>query len=477
MKIDFPCGDEIYKLRLNVPAENVRVIKSKNSSAKMNIEDQTREALADPIGSKKLSEHHLKGKRVVILVDDISRPTPADKIVPIVIERLKKAGADDITFIIARGAHMPGAHYLHEYMSTPSEAILKEQISKLGNEIVENFRVITHDGFNPDNVRYVGVSGNGTPIWINEEVLKADFKMAIGRVCPHLDVGYAGGAKMILPGVSGIETVFVNHLKFNTRFGYGTLYENPARRDIDEVGNIVGLDFILNFVLWMGQSRKAFAGDMNDAHRIGIEWGDRYVWGAEIGEKADITIVSTDSGGQGLEYARRCSTKRGGTIIYVSPEEEDVVIEKGNYVQELASIKSEYAKKMLLMDIGDLIRKETRFDFPNEIYHAHMNYTCRRAKLHYYQHHIIHVGGKLSENIIVYGEEMKREPMDHMESLDDAISQAIKEQGNNAKIIVIPEGDKTLPIDKIHEKGDFYKSSVYKALSNWEIWGGKPTYP
>jgi len=475
VEIALPFGDETHKLRLDVPKKNVMVIRSRNTPAAKTVEDQAREALESPINSRRLSQNRLKGKKVVILVDDVGRPTPTRKVLPIVLEELERTGAKDITFIVARGAHLPGAYYSHEFTSTRSEAIREEQIWKLGEDVVENHRVITHDGFNPKNVEYVGISSLGTPIWINKEVLSANFKLAIGRVCPHLDMGYAGGAKMILPGVSGVETVFVNHLKFNTRFGYGTLYENPARRDVDEVGNIVGLDFILNFAIWTGKSRKAFAGNMNGAHRAGIEWGDRHVWGAEIGEKADITIVSSDHAGLGLEYSRRSSTKRGGTIVYVTPDEAANEREELAYVQELASQRSEYDDGMQSMGIEELLRKEARFDFPEELYHAHMNYTCIQAKRHYFQHHIIHVGGRLSEYVIYYGEKVKRESIDHMDSLDAAVKQALKEQGRNARIIVMPEGDTTLPIKKIHEAKEFYTSPVYQALLDWEEWGGRPT--
>jgi len=476
VEIALPCGDETYDLHLNVPKKNVMMIRSRNTPAAKTVEDQAREALESPINSRRLSRNRLKGKKVVILVDDVGRPTPARKVLPVVLEELERAGAEDITFIVARGAHLPGAYYLHEFASSRSEAIREEQIWKLGKDIVDNYRVITHDGFNPKNVEYAGISSLGTPIWINKEVLSADFKLAIGRVCPHLDMGYAGGAKMILPGVSGVETVFVNHLKFNTRFGYGTLYENPARRDVDEVGNIIGLDFMLNFAIWTGKSRKAFAGNMNDAHRAGIEYGDRYVWGAETGEKADITIVSSNHAGLGLEYARRSSTKRGGTIVYVTPDEAANESEESTYVQELASQRSKYDEGMQSMNIGELLRREAHFDFPKEMYHVHMNYTCIQAKRHYFQHHIIHVGGKLSEYVVYYGEKVKREPIDHMDSLEEAARQAIKEQGKNARIVVMPEGDTTLPIKKIHEAKDFYSSPVYQALLDWEEWGGRPTF-
>jgi nickel-dependent lactate racemase len=313
-------------------------------------------------------------------------------------------------------------------------------------------------------------------IFINKEVLSADFKVAIGRVTPHDNMGYAGGSKIIMPGVSGVDTININHIMFNTRFGYGTLDENPARRDIDEIAAIVGVDFILDFALWTGQFRKGFAGDLFAAHRAGVEWGDRNVWGAEIGEKADITIVSPGSSPTirdatpALIYARRSGTKRGGTIVYLTPDEPAQPVKTLEETVEVVD-SAGYRLEMLNMKLDELVRREMRFQFPTKLYHTHMGYTDIQIKHHYYQHHVIQVGGKFSE------ETLKREGMEHMDSLDKAVEQALKEQGKDARILVIPEGLSTMPIKEVHAAKDFKTSVMYKTLQSWDEWAGKRIPP
>ena len=50
-----------------------------------------------------------------------------------------------------------------------------------------------------------------TKIFINEEVMKCDFKIAIGMVVPHPASGFGGGGKIIMPGVASFDTIEHNH--------------------------------------------------------------------------------------------------------------------------------------------------------------------------------------------------------------------------------------------------------------------------
>src|SRR3954453_16544517 len=68
-----------------------------------------REALARPVGARPLGERDLKGKRVLLVVDDHSRPTPVASFFRPVRDALLRAGADpgDIEILFALGTHRP----------------------------------------------------------------------------------------------------------------------------------------------------------------------------------------------------------------------------------------------------------------------------------------------------------------------------------------------------------------------------------
>ena len=135
---------------------------------------------------------HLRGappakKSAVIIIDDITRPTPCEPIAKAVIAELRAAGVpkENIWFIIALGTH--GVMYRTEF------------VRKLGEEIVENYEVHNHNLF--FNHVFVGNTTNNVPVEINADVMSADYKIAIGTTMAHSYYGFSGGAKCILPGV------------------------------------------------------------------------------------------------------------------------------------------------------------------------------------------------------------------------------------------------------------------------------------
>ena len=98
-------------------------------------EAQIREKLHAAIGAKPISEGAAGKKSAVIIIDDITRPTPCEPIARAVIAELHAAGVPDenIWFIIALGTH--GVMYRTEF------------VRKLGEELVENYEVHNHNQF------------------------------------------------------------------------------------------------------------------------------------------------------------------------------------------------------------------------------------------------------------------------------------------------------------------------------------------
>ncbi|MCJ7490878.1 MAG: lactate racemase domain-containing protein, partial [Dehalococcoidia bacterium] len=156
-------------------------------------DEQMREAFAAPVGTPRIRDLAQGKKEVVIIFDDITRPTPVYRIAPFVIEELREAGIADeqIRFVIASGTH--GAH--------DNKALR----AKLGQEILERFFVFQHNPY--DNCVSVGATTLGTPLSVNREVTTCDLKIGIGSILPHPQAGFGGGGKLILPGISHIDSV------------------------------------------------------------------------------------------------------------------------------------------------------------------------------------------------------------------------------------------------------------------------------
>ena len=187
-------------------------------------EDEIRDSILNPIGTLKISELADGKENVVIVVDDMTRPTQISKIIPHVLDELKVANIkkDQITILLAIGAHRPMNR--------------QDCILKLGIDIVNEFRIENHHPY--ENLKSYGKSMRGTPIYVNNTYADADLKIAIGGVIPHPLAGFGGGAKIVLPGVCGIETLEANH---NGSLNGGIGRVTDARRDIEDIAEKIGL--------------------------------------------------------------------------------------------------------------------------------------------------------------------------------------------------------------------------------------------
>lgn len=211
-------------------------------------EAQIAEKIHAAIGAKPISEGAAGKKSAVIIIDDITRPTPCEPIAKAVIAELRAAGVpkENIWFIIALDTH--GVMYRTEF------------VRKLGEEIVENYEVHNHNLF--FNHVFVGNTTNNVPVEINADVMSADYKIAIGTTMAHSYYGFSGGAKCILPGVSSLRTIMRNHsFTTTTEFNMG----NPhtlMRSDAEQAARMMGLDFKIDAILnGHAQICNLFAGD------------------------------------------------------------------------------------------------------------------------------------------------------------------------------------------------------------------------
>ena len=148
-----------------------------------------------------------------------------------------------------------------------------ELAKKVGDEILERFRVYNHNCY--ENCTPVGTTSRGTPLAVNREVMSADLKIAIGCVTAHPNTGFSGGGKIILPGVSHIDSIAHYHLEVPKEapdsVGLGNFDRNVMRFDIEEAARMAGLDFKIDVVVnERGATSGVFAGDFIEAHKKAV---------------------------------------------------------------------------------------------------------------------------------------------------------------------------------------------------------------
>lgn len=277
------------KIGLEFPEDwDVRMMVSEDRSVLT--DEEIAAAFAAPIGTPSLRSLAEGRRDAVIVVDDLSRPTPAYRLLPYIVEELEAGGIREESIIIVIGV---GTH------RSPTRIDL---VKKLGEGIVKRIEVLRHDI--DRGLTLVGESASGVPIWVNQFVMESDLKIGVGGIYPRGEGKFGGGAKIILPGVCGAETIPRLH---GDRFA------------MEEVAGKIGLNFIVNVVVNGGREIIGlFVGDFVKAHREGMRCAAE-VYGVPSPEEADVIIanaypfdVTLEESGKGrwpLHMGKEGSTK------------------------------------------------------------------------------------------------------------------------------------------------------------------------
>ncbi len=280
------------------------------------VADETRavyDALENPIASRPLRDLVQPGERVAVIVNDITRLTRTDLLLPPVIDTLNRAGVPDrdIFIVFALGIHR---------RQTDDERRLI-----LGDEMFRRIRNFDHISTDDANLVTLGTTSFGNRVEINRQVWDADRIILTGEIIHHLIAGYSGGRKSLVPGVAGFRTTTFNHrMIFDPNCRAGKLDGNPAHEDLLEACRMAEPDFLINVILSpAGKLIRVVAGHYEHAHRDGCHTVDE-VLSVEIEEPYDLIVAS--AGGfpldidlrqahKGLENA--CQALRpGGTILF-----------------------------------------------------------------------------------------------------------------------------------------------------------------
>jgi len=271
-------------------------------------------ALTRPIGTPSLSELLHPGQKVAVVIDDITRKTPTRLMLPPVLDRLISAGIApaDIAVVIALGTHRPMTE--------------EEILVKVGPSVSRAFQIVNVPARDGAHMVSLGTSPRGIPARVNRTVAQADIRIGLGMIVPHLDVGYGGGSKIILPGVCSPETVAAFHAQIahitSNQLG---VVESPLRLDLEAfVSECIGLDFIVNTVLTHENALyRCVAGDARLAHRVGVEYA-REVYGVPVEQQYPVVIASAHPYEMDLWQATKAlasgdmMTADGGTLILVA---------------------------------------------------------------------------------------------------------------------------------------------------------------
>jgi nickel-dependent lactate racemase len=404
------------------------VISGQDSPPVSGVADPLREikrALDNPIGASTIEALARPGMEVVVLFDDLQRPTPVHIALPEVMDRLNRAGIPDerIHALCAVGTHpIPSAEQLEDKVGKEAFARLQGRIS-------------SHDPHASDNV-IIGRTHRGTLVEVNQRVAFADVIIGIGECMPHPVAGFGGGCKILMPGVCSYRSVAEHHYAWmrNRNARVSLLEGNPFYEDIVDAGRLAGLAFKLDLVInEKKEVIKAFAGDPVAAHKEASRYAQS-LYAVPLPKLADVTITSAfplEIGVQAtkaLDMAAFCTRSRGA-IIWVAPQKEAGPIMP--LIQEMGSSES----------AGDFHRRLLEGDIPDHLRQFGISYIMQVV---YFKHKaekfsVFHVTEGLSADHI------QMMNFTYSPSITDAIDR-VSERFPQADVAVFPSGGTTIPV-------------------------------
>ena len=385
---------------------------------------EIRSALDHPIGSARIEELARPGMEVVLLFDDLQRPTPVHLALPEMMNRLNRAGVPDerITGICALGTH-----------PVPT---LEQLGTKVGKEVFSRLqgRILPHDPHASDNV-IIGKTHRGTLVEVNRSVAFADLIIGVGECMPHPIAGFGGGCKIVMPGVSSYRSVADHHFNWmrhrNSRVNL--LDGNSFYEEIVDAGRLSRLSFKLDFIInEKKEIIRAFAGDPVAEHREASRYAAS-LYLIPLSKLADVTITSAfplEIGVQAtkaLSMARLC-TRSGGAIIWVAPQKEAGSIMP--LVKEMASDES----------AADFHRRLIQGSIPDHLKSFGISYIMQVV---YFKElaekfNVVHVTDGLSP------EQVKMMKFSYSPNIEDAIRQ-VSEKMPQAAVALFPSGGNIIP--------------------------------
>ena len=435
MKIEIPYLDKTFPLEF--PDENLLAVAEPNEfEAAGTLEEILGEALANPWGPESfgpggvprtrrkgqaLGEFLRGGARVLIIINDATRPTPTGAILKGLGPVFEKTGikTENLTFLVATGAHR-----------APTE----EEYRQILGGFYERFRsrVVSHEARKDGDMADLGTTRNGTPILLNKRLFEADRIIATGSVEPHYFAGFTGGRKAFLPGIAAYKTIQANHKQALSEAARSLALEgNPVHEDMMDTLPLIKAP-VFSFMTVLDKDQQvaaAAAGDLMASFYGAVDIA-RKIFCVSVPAKADI-VVSVAKFPMDIDLYQSqkaidngaVALKDGGTLILVSSCRDGIGDEA--YANLLAQASSP-------ADAVERIRAGYKLGYHKA---AKMAAVSGRATVRA----VTELPAERLRSMFIEGEKSPQE------ALEKALRKARDQGIETPKVLIIPDGCVTVP--------------------------------
>jgi nickel-dependent lactate racemase len=407
-------------LEVEVPA-GADVLEPRRRPALPDEAEALRRALRHPIASPALRDLAPRGATVGISVCDVTRPFPAARVLPVLLDELDHVDPSRVTVFIATGTH---------------RACTREELRDLlGERVLAEVRVVQHDALDRSRHAQLGtVPGSSVPALVERDFLEQEVRITTGFIEPHFFAGFSGGPKMVAPGLAHLDTVLELHSA--ARIGHplatwAVTRGNPVHDAVREIAARAGVAFALDVALDPEHRITAvFAGDPARAHAAGC---------AFVAETATVTVpepydvvLGTNSGYpldqnlyqtvKGMSAAARI-VRPGGAIVICS-ECADGLPDHGSYGQLLRESGGPEAFLERLRRPGPARHDQWQVQVQAQV----LARACVRLRT-----------DGLSP------EQVRSAWLEPVDDLAACLAGLLREAGPGARLAVLPQGPQTIP--------------------------------
>jgi len=400
LELWLPYGETEVPVR--VPDDNFyRILEPAKPLGTKDASSIIEEALEKPIGGLFLKDVIKPGSVAGIVIDPIVPPIARDEAAKALRSRLTSLGIDNVRV------------FMRKRMSNVIPAS-------------EDFKIIDSSR---TSFAELGKTSAGTSVELDPDLAACDVKINVGLVMPHFASGFTGGPEVVLPGASSIHSIAKNRSLLTKGFSTSpSAPDNLVLSDSLEACKLAGPFYSLCFMPdGAGGVSAAFAGEMESVFREAVSTYHE-IHNPKIERKLDIVIVSAGSLlGADLYHAVRVvsnvlgAVRKEGTIILVAECSKGVgdssFLEYARRFPERKELTTELRYRFKLGGHVNLFLQDTLEK-------------CR-----------IQLVSILPELFVRDSFGLKPS-----QTATEAVQKAIRVEGKESKILIVPKGDFTVPV-------------------------------
>jgi nickel-dependent lactate racemase len=406
-------------LTVDIPSESVRVIEPAFVSGLPDEAAAFDDAVRNPIAARPLRTAVAAHERVAIVIPDITRPLPTDRLLPWVLAELGHVPPANITVINGTGSHRA---------NTPDE--LRAMV---GRAVYEQVRVVNVDARDPRTLALAGHTRDGKPVLMAREYVGADRRIVLGLIEPHFMAGFSGGYKGVFPALADIDAIMHYHRAAaigHPKSTWGVLDGNPTQEQIRANGALLPVDFLVNVTVnRRRQITRFFCGDVMAAHRAGCAFVKQT---AMVACDRPFPIVVTTNAGYPLDqnlyqavkgmHAAMQVVEQGGFILAAS-RCDDGFPSHGNFKKLLFEHASPRALLDAIMTPGFSVYDQWEAQL--------LALVALKARV-----------GLVSD---LPADEVRRAHLEPVADVSASLGAELAQRGRDVPIAVLPEGPMTIP--------------------------------